>query len=452
MNFRVIRETPLKHLTYTLIFFLCCGVTYAETMSMPTLSPMLKKTMPAVVNIATVHTVKPRVNPLVQDPFFQHFFNLQQLPEQKRQSQGSGVIVDAKAGYILTNHHVIEGADEIMVTLLDGRQFVATAEGSDAATDIALLKVKAEGLKAIPFADSDQLEIGDFVVAIGNPFGLGQTVTSGIISALGRSGLGIQGYEDFIQTDASINPGNSGGALVNFRGELIGINTAIIAPGGGNVGIGFAIPMNMAAKLMQQLKTYGKIERGILGVEPYLQNLTYELAETFGLKNNQGALVNNIVPASIAAEYLQSGDIITHLDDKPILNAAHLRMRLGLYRPSEKIILSVWRQQALKSLEITLQAFSPEDFDGESLHKQLQGATFSNINFVSTDAIGVELTALSPTSLAARLGFRLGDRLKTINNDTILSTQQLATIDTSKGVMLVIERQGYLLSLQLPPQ
>ncbi|RLA37654.1 MAG: serine endoprotease DegQ, partial [Gammaproteobacteria bacterium] len=227
---------------------------------LPTLAPMLERVTPAVVNIATRGRVQQRENPLLRDPFFRRFFDLP-APRRNRPSQslGSGVIIDADQGYVITNHHVVSKADAIMVTLRDGRELPATLVGSDPEADVAVVQIEADGLTAVSLADSDRLRVGDFVVAIGNPFGLGQTVTSGIVSALGRSGLGIEGYEDFIQTDASINPGNSGGALVNLHGELIGINTAILAPSGGNVGIGFAIPANMVSELVQQLVQHGEV-------------------------------------------------------------------------------------------------------------------------------------------------------------------------------------------------
>ncbi|MBI5042086.1 MAG: trypsin-like peptidase domain-containing protein, partial [Gammaproteobacteria bacterium] len=217
--------------------------TAVDNQPLPTLAPMLEQVTPAVVNIATIGRIRVEQNPLLNDPFFRRFFNIPAQPrERQTQSLGSGVVVDAKNGYVLTNNHVIDHAEKIRVMLRDGRQFDAKLIGTDPESDIAVIRIPAENLTAVTLADSDNLRVGDFVVAIGNPFGLGQTVTSGIVSALGRTGLGIEGYEDFIQTDASINPGNSGGALVNLRGELVGLNTAIIAPGGGNVGIGFAIP------------------------------------------------------------------------------------------------------------------------------------------------------------------------------------------------------------------
>ena len=232
---------------------------------MPSLAPMLDGVTPAVVNIATEGRIKQKLNPLFADPRFRRYFNVPEQPaERKTSSLGSGVIVDAKRGLVLTNNHVIANAVQITVTLRDGRQLEAEVVGTDPETDVAVIKMPAENLVDIKPTDSDALRVGDFVVAIGNPFGLGQTVTSGIVSALGRSGLGIEGYEDFIQTDASINPGNSGGALVNLRGELVGINTAIFSQSGGNIGIGFAIPINLAMQITEQLLETGEVKRGFL--------------------------------------------------------------------------------------------------------------------------------------------------------------------------------------------
>ena len=245
---------------------------------LPSLAPMLDQVTPAVVNIATEGKIQVRLNPLFSDPFFRRFFNVPDRPmERKTQSLGSGVIVDAERGLVLTNNHVIANAIQITVTLRDGRQLEAELIGTDPETDVAVIKIPSEDIVDIKIADSDELRVGDFVVAIGNPFGLGQTVTSGIVSALSRSGLGIEGYEDFIQTDASINPGNSGGALVNLRGELVGINTALFSQGGGNIGIGFAIPINLAMQITEQLLESGKVQRGFLGIST--QDLTPIRAE-----------------------------------------------------------------------------------------------------------------------------------------------------------------------------
>lgn len=326
--------------------------------SLPTLAPMLERTTPAVVNIATEGVVALRPNPLFNDPFFRRFFDLPDRPQERRTvSSGSGVVVDASKGYIVTNHHVIDQADTITVTLNDGRQFAADIVGSDPDSDVAVIKIAASGLSDLKLANSDQLRVGDFVVAIGNPFGLGQTVTSGIVSALGRSGLG-EGYEDFIQTDASINPGNSGGALVNLNGELIGINTAILAPGGGSVGINFAIPANMVESLMEQIVRYGQVRRGQLGV--LVQDLTPELAQAFGLRPNQGALISRIIAGSAAARAgLKEGDIVTAVNQRAIHNSSTLRNAIGLLESGARVQLDILRGGNPMTLNAQLSPVNP---------------------------------------------------------------------------------------------
>ncbi len=294
----------------------------------PTLAPLLEQVTPAVVNIAVLSRSPDDDNPMLRDPFYRRFFG---LPErsQPQISAGSGVIVNARLGHVLTNHHVIKDAQQIVVTLKDGRQLEAKLLGSDADTDIALLEIEPDNLSAIRFADSDQVRVGDYVLAIGNPFGLGQTVTSGIVSALGRTGLNMEGYEDFIQTDASINPGNSGGALINLKGELVGINTAIIGPSGGNVGIGFAVPGNMARAVMAHLAKYGEVRRGRIGLTT--QDPTPALAKALGLTPNQGAVVVEVAPDSPAARAgLKRGDVVTSLNARAVRSSADLRNQIGI--------------------------------------------------------------------------------------------------------------------------
>ncbi len=324
-----------------------------------TFAPVLREVTPAVVNISVTATKKITRNPLMDDPFFRRFFNLpeQQGPQTRQhQSVGSGVIINADKGYVVTNHHVVDGADEIRVTLQDRRQFKAELLGSDEATDIALLEIDADDLSEVPVGDSESIEVGDFVVAIGNPFGLGQTVTSGIVSALGRSGVIAQGYEDFIQTDASINPGNSGGALVSLEGQLIGINTAIITPAGGNVGIGFAVPVNMMQGVVAQLIEHGEVERGQLGV--VIQDVTPDLAEALELDSPEGALVSEVMAGSAAEDAdIRVGDVVTAVNDKAIRNSAQLRNTIGLMRVGEELELSIVRDG--RSLEVEAEIGEP---------------------------------------------------------------------------------------------
>ncbi len=324
-----------------------------EGTPLPTLAPMLEQITPAVVNIATEGRIRVRENPLLRDPFFRRFFNIPDMPlERKTESLGSGVIMDARRGLVVTNNHVIANAEKIAVKLRDGRRLQAELIGTDPETDIAVIKIDAKDLTAVRVADSERLRVGDFVVAIGNPFGLEQTVTSGIISALGRSGLGIEGYEDFIQTDASINPGNSGGALVNLRGELIGINTAIFSQSGGNVGIGFAIPSNMVNGVIEHLVRHGEVKRGAIGVQ--LQDLTPELAKAFDVAAPQGgAVVVSVVPDSEADRGgLRAGDVVVGVDGKRVRDASDVRNRIGLLRVGETVRFEVLREVSLKTIII----------------------------------------------------------------------------------------------------
>ncbi|MCB1318685.1 MAG: Do family serine endopeptidase, partial [Leptospiraceae bacterium] len=310
---------------------------------LPTLAPMLERVTPSIVNISTASKVVVQ-SPLFDDPFFRRFFQIpnQQPRERKRTGLGSGVIIDAKNGYVITNNHVIDNAEEIVVTLQDERSFDAKVIGTDAGADIAVIQIQADHLTEIAISDSKDLRQGDFVVAIGNPFGLGHTATTGIVSALGRSGLGIESYEDFIQTDASINPGNSGGALVNLRGELIGINTAILGPSGGNIGIGFAIPSNMALDVTQQLIDHGEVKRGRLGFTA--QDLTPELAQAFNIQVDKGVVVARVEPDSPADKAgLQAGDVITAVNGEPISNSVDIRNMIGLIRVGTRMRMDIVR-------------------------------------------------------------------------------------------------------------
>ncbi len=413
---------------------------------LPTLAPMLEKVTPAVVNISTQSHVEERDNPLLKDPFFRRFFGLpESKPRQRRgQSLGSGVIIDADNGYVLTNNHVIAKAQEISVHLRDGRIVEAELVGADPEADVAVIQIPAKGLEALKLANSDELQVGDFVVAIGNPFGLGQTVTSGIVSALGRSGLGIEGYEDFIQTDASINPGNSGGALVNLRGELVGINTAIVAPGGGNVGIGFAIPSNMARELMGQLVAYGEIRRGRLGVSG--QTLNPELAKAFRLKFSKGVLISSVEPgASADLAGMKVGDVVVGINGRAVEDTADLRNAIGVLRAGAEINLKVVRAGKNLNIIAKIEAPAQEKFEGRQLHQRLEGMVLGSITEDSPlygNVTGLVLLEVKPGSYTWRAGLRKGDIITSVNREEVNDRDELekALKLTRQNVLLNIRR------------
>ena len=406
----------------------------------PSLAPMLEEVTPAVVNIATEGRVQVRQNPLFADPFFRRFFNMPDQPqERKTQSLGSGVIVDAERGLVLTNNHVIANAVQVTVTLRDGRHLDAEIVGSDPGTDVAVIKVPAEKLTDIGVANSDDLRVGDFVVAIGNPFGLGQTVTSGIVSALSRSGLGIEGYEDFIQTDASINPGNSGGALVNLKGELVGINTAIFSRGGGNIGIGFAIPINLALQIMEQLLDKGMVERGFIGVQ--VQDLNPDLAEAFGIKNQKGAIVNSVLPDSPAQEAgLLPGDIITSINSKPVKAASDVRNHVGLLPVGEQVMFEVVRDGERKNLKARVAASKELKLSERTLDKRLEGITLGDIEEghpYHGKINGVIITEIQRGSRAWSAGLRKGDIITSVNHKPVTDLQVfLQLVDNNENTLL----------------
>ncbi|MFO7593894.1 MAG: DegQ family serine endoprotease [Pseudomonadota bacterium] len=420
---------------------------------LPTLAPMLEKTVPGVVNIFTRTRVAVRQNPLLSDPFFRRFFNVPEQPRERvQQSLGSGVVVDAKNGYVITNHHVIDGADEIAVNTSDGRTLQATLVGSDPETDIAVLKVEKNNLKAVPMSDSEQLRVGDFVVAIGSPFGLGQTVTSGIVSALGRSGLGIEGYEDFIQTDASINPGNSGGALVNLNGELVGINTAILSKSGGNVGIGFAIPINMAREIMDQLIEHGAVQRGTLGAQA--QDLTPELASAFGIEgSNRGAVVTQVTSGSPADKAgLKTGDVITHINGRAVDDATAVRNRIGLLRIGEKVQMRILRNGEQQTLNAVVQEPELVSIKGEALHPRLTGAVLANVSKETVEGRveGVVIANVAPGSPAMQAGLRKGDLIAQANRQEVTDLESLKkAVEGSESLLLNLQRGGGALFLLL---
>lgn len=419
---------------------------------LPTLAPMLKRVNTSVVNISTYTIEAVRHNPLLNDPFYRRFFDLppgHALPQTRRtQSAGSGVIVDADKGTVITNFHVIKGADEITVGLQDGRSYKAKLVGSDPEVDIAVLVLQDfKDLHEIVIADSDILQVGDFVVAIGNPFGLGQTVTSGVVSALGRSGLGIEGYENFIQTDASINPGNSGGALVNLRGELVGINTAILAPSGGNVGIGFAIPTNMAKSSLEQILEHGEVTRGQLGV--IIQDLTRELARAFDIDEQQrGVVIAEVQPGSAADKAgLQAGDIVISVDGKSVQSSAQLRNEIGRRRIGDGLRLAILRDGRSKIVKAEVGQPLDAVASSDAVHPFLAGATLR----ARADGGGVEIAALDRNSRAAASGLRPGDILLAANRQSVTTVDELrrAAARSERRLVLRVKRGNAALYIVL---
>ena len=417
---------------------------------LPTLAPLLADVTPAVVNVSVESRQMVEMNPLFNDPFFRRFFDMQPMPQQPQQrrqmSAGSGVIIDTEEGYVLTNSHVVENGDRILVTLKDRRQFDAELIGNDPGTDIALLKIDADDLVALDLGDSDRLQVGDYVLAIGNPFGLGQTVTSGIISALGRSGLNIEGYEDFIQTDASINPGNSGGALVTLDGQLIGINTAIIAPSGGNVGIGFAVPANMAKAVFDQLVAFGEVQRGQLGV--VVQDFTPDLAEALGMDTGVGAVITQVEPESAAeVAQLQPGDLIVSVDGRSVVGAADLRSQIGLKRVGTQVEIGVIREGQTLEITATLreggQTQTPQNDRGLD---QLSGADLRDLgpgDPLFGEVSGVVVAQVQNDSRAARAGLQAGDVILAVNRIPVGTVAELrAQLTSVEGALALTIQRG----------
>ncbi|HEY3858323.1 MAG TPA: DegQ family serine endoprotease, partial [Gammaproteobacteria bacterium] len=396
--------------------------------AVPSLAPIVKRVSPAVVNVSTRGHVKVQQNnPFMNDPFFQQFFGRQgggnQPIERKFQSLGSGVIVDADKGYILTNNHVIENADKITVTLMDNRVFDAEVVGQDPDTDVAVLKLKGkfDNLTAINLGDSDKLQVGDFVVAIGNPFGLTHTVTAGIVSALGRDGIEDGKYENFIQTDASINPGNSGGALVDLNGDLVGINTAILSGSGGNIGIGFAIPIDMARTVMEQIIKYGKVERGVLGVT--IQSLTPEIAKGLKISQQTGVVVNQVTPGSGADKAgIKPGDVIVSVDGSPVDTNTALHNAIGLERVGSEVSLGLLRDGKPMTVKAVIGKESDEDDSaGEADLHGLTVAALDKSSPMFGQVQGVLITGVDPDSDAGQAGLRSGDVIVAVSQQPVKS-------------------------------
>jgi Do/DeqQ family serine protease len=411
---------------------------------LPSLAPVLESVMPSVVNVHTRTRVQVRTSPFFDDPFFRRFFDFPSMPRERvQQSLGSGVIVDAEAGFILTNNHVIDGADDIAVRLEDGREFSAEFVGSDRDTDLAVIRIDADDLAELPLDESDRLRVGDFVVAVGNPFGLGQTVTSGIVSALGRSGLRGLEYQNFIQTDASINPGNSGGALINLRGELVGINTAIFTPSGGNVGIGFAIPVSTAQHVMSQLVEYGEVRRGSFGVA--VQDLDDELREALSVEATRGAVITRLDDESALLDAgLQAGDVIVAVDGRPVDNAQGLRNIESLLAVGSRVRIEYLREGERDDVRVVIEENLDERISGQRLDGRLDGAALVRIP-ERARARGVLVEDVRRSSSAWEAGLRPGDLIVGVNRDRVDSLAEMRDrfpLDEDDELTLEIRRRG----------
>jgi len=406
--------------------------------ALPSLAPVLDRVTPSVVNVYTQTRVRVR-SPLMDDPFFRRFFNIPNTPRERvSQSLGSGVIVDAKEGFVLTNNHVIAGADDISVTLSDGRSFDAEVIGTDPDSDLAMVRIPAENLQALKLADSNKLRVGDFVVAVGNPFGLGQTVTSGIVSALGRTGFRGLEFQNFIQTDASINPGNSGGALINLRGELVGINSAIFTPSGGNVGIGFAIPSAMARYVMDQLSQFGEVRRGTLGIS--VQDLTADLAGAFGLEKSHGVLVAEVAEDSAAEKAgMRAGDVIRTIATYPVRSAQEFHNYEGQFPVGQVLVLEVVRDQTEKIVKVKVEEL--KSLKGSDVDPRLAGVRLEELpqRMHSNGIQGVLISRLEPDSQLGRSGFRPGDIVTGCNRMTIIDLDEFKDVIQSVRGSLFLE-------------
>lgn len=405
--------------------------------ALPSLAPVLEKVLPAVVSVQVEGTAAPEGQKVPEE--LKKYFG-DELPDQQAQpfeGLGSGVIINAAKGYVLTNNHVVNHAEKISVQLNDGREFDAKLIGSDDQSDIALLQLQnATNLTQIKIADSDSLRVGDFAIAVGNPFGLGQTATSGIISALGRSGLNLEGLENFIQTDASINRGNSGGALLNLNGELIGINTAILAPGGGSIGIGFAIPSNMAQTLANQLIQFGEIRRGLLGIKG--TEMSADIAKAFNLNVQRGAFVSEVLANSGSAKAgIKPGDVIISLNGKPLSSFAELRSRIATTEPGTKVKLGLLRDGKPQEVEVTLDKSTASSASAETIAPALQGATLSD-GQLKDGTKGVTIAEVEKGSAAAQIGLHKDDVIIGVNRDRVRSIAEMRKVLESKPAVIAL--------------
>jgi serine protease Do/serine protease DegQ len=416
----------------------------ADGQPLPSLAPVIRKVSPAVVNIGVKGTVQAPRHPFFDDPDFRRFFGMPPggAPREREfRSAGSGVIVDARGGYIVTNAHVVENAKEITVTLVDDRDLEAEVVGADKGSDVAIIKIKEGTLPTdIRLADSSAVQVGDFVVAIGNPFGLQHTVTSGIVSALGRSGINPEGYENFIQTDAAINPGNSGGALVNLRGELVGINTAILSQSGGNMGIGFAIPSNMVKSVMDQLIEFGEVKRGVLGIT--ILSLTGDYRKSLGLAEDvQGALVSQVLEGSAADKAgVLAGDVITTVNGTPVKGAGELRNLIGMARVGDKVTLGVIREGKPKTLTAVIARQTELAAEAGELHPALNGADLADEPPEQVAGGGVQVRSVAPGSPAAQIGLRA--------NDVIVGVDRTRVSGIAAFKQAIGERESFLLTVR----
>ena len=435
----------------------CVGGVYAQLpgsdgtgATLPSMAPVLSRALPAVVNIAVTQT-NTRAAPPLSRWGYAPYYRRAPRPTPRTNNLGSGVIIDAKKGHILTCYHVVKQADTIAVTLHDGRKLNASIIGTDTDSDIAVLKIDADNLESLPIANSDAVRVGDFVLAIGSPFGLNQSVTSGIVSALGRSGLGFDGYENFIQTDAPINPGNSGGALINLQGELIGLNSGILTPGSGNVGIGFAVPSNTAAAIAHQLTRHGEVKRTLLGL--LSDDIAIEEDKHLGLESDSGAQIIAVLPGSPAARAgLRSGDIVISLNQHDIRDASDLEQSISLLNSGDRVVFNLMRSGIPTQRRLIIDRQRPHQLYGEEINALLTGTVLRQRPYLPTRSLNrsrVDVVSVAPFSAAAHFGLRPGDGIVSVNNRVINNLADIKSAATKTAAVLDLELHRGNRSLQL---